>query len=66
MSVASTVTFSVLFCSISSCLALMSGGTWTRASAGAVAWAGLILPDVLPMLIAGRDGLLTFSSVIVV
>ena len=60
------MTFSILFCSISSCLALMSGGTRTRASAGALACAGLILPDVLPMLIAGRDGLLTFSSVIVV
>ena len=57
------MTFSVLFCSISSCLALMSGGTQTRASAGAVAWAE---PDVLPILIAGRDGLLSFSSVIVV
>ena len=60
------MTFSVLFCSISSCLALMSGGTQTRASAGAVAGAvacaKLILPDVLPMLIAGRDGLLTLCS----
>ena len=45
---------------------MMSGGTQTMASAGAVGWAGLILPDVLPMSIAGRDGLLTFSSVIVV